>query len=105
MTMRSPTIPRRAGRAARAAAPGLETSVPVPRRSSPPTPVGTAPPPPQRTIVDPCMCGHGQAAHEHYRPGSDCGDCGRAGCGQYRAVNSGWRRFLRSIGLSESPPQ
>jgi hypothetical protein len=22
-----------------------------------------------------CRCGHGRAAHEHYRPGADCGSC------------------------------
>ena len=86
--------------------PDLETSLPVQRRSSPPvpaepTPTDTPPPPAQRTVVDPCMCGHGQEAHEHYRPGSDCGACGRAACGEYRPANSGWRRFLRSMRLSD----
>jgi hypothetical protein len=95
--------------------PDLETSLPVQRRSSPPihaepvpaepvpaepTPADTPPPPAQRTVVDPCVCGHSQEAHEHYRPGSDCSACGRAGCGEYRPANSAWRRFLRRTGLS-----
>ncbi|MBT2501644.1 hypothetical protein [Curtobacterium sp. ISL-83] len=28
-----------------------------------------------------CVCGHEQAAHEHYRPGSDCALCD---CPKYR---------------------
>jgi hypothetical protein len=28
-----------------------------------------------------CVCGHAQAAHEHYRPGSDCALCD---CPRYR---------------------
>jgi hypothetical protein len=24
----------------------------------------------------PCRCGHAAEAHEHYRPGRDCGACG-----------------------------
>lgn len=49
----------------------------------------------------PCRCGHAAAAHEHYRPGSDCGACGAAECIRYRpadgrvhrlrAVLRGWR--------------
>ena len=31
-----------------------------------------------------CECGHVQAAHEHYRRGSDCGICGRDVCGSFR---------------------
>jgi hypothetical protein len=80
--------------------PDLETSFPVQRQSSPPMPDDTPPPPAQRTVVHPCTCGHSEAAHEHYRPGSDCGACGRAACGEYRPANSAWRRFLRSVGLS-----
>lgn len=26
--------------------------------------------------VDLCVCGHERDAHEHYRPGTDCGACG-----------------------------
>lgn len=81
--------------------PDLETSVPVQRRTSPPMPSEPPAPPVQRTVVDPCLCGHGAESHEHYRPGSDCGACGRAACGEYRPANSAWRRFLRSVGLSD----
>lgn len=31
-----------------------------------------------------CRCGHDEAAHEHYRRGSDCSLCGAATCGRYR---------------------
>jgi ethanolamine ammonia-lyase large subunit len=35
-----------------------------------------------------CVCGHVKEAHEHYRRGSDCGICGSAICGAYRAAQS-----------------
>lgn len=31
-----------------------------------------------------CRCGHPHAAHEHYRPGSECGQCG---CGRWRRAH------------------
>jgi hypothetical protein len=31
-----------------------------------------------------CLCGHPKTAHEHFRPGSDCGSCGAAVCRRYR---------------------
>lgn len=31
-----------------------------------------------------CRCGHPRSSHEHYRPGSDCAECGKAGCTRYR---------------------
>lgn len=31
-----------------------------------------------------CLCGHGMEVHEHFRPGSDCGVCGRAACAGFR---------------------
>jgi hypothetical protein len=31
-----------------------------------------------------CRCGHVADAHEHFRPGSDCGACGRVACPAYR---------------------
>lgn len=31
----------------------------------------------------PCTCGHPKAGHEHYRPGADCGTCGRDVCRAY----------------------
>ena len=97
------------------AIPDLETSVPTQRRSSPPAPVHSptqppaqppAPvqppaPPAQHTVVDPCTCGHAMAAHEHYRPGTDCSACGRAACGEFRPANGRWRRFLRGVGLAD----
>lgn len=30
-----------------------------------------------------CRCGHELDAHKHYRPGSDCGWCGPAGCPRF----------------------
>jgi hypothetical protein len=41
-----------------------------------------------------CRCGHDAAAHEHFRPGSDCGACGAARCGRFRAARTRntWRR-------------
>ena len=42
-----------------------------------------------------CRCGHDAEAHEHYRPGSDCGACG-AECGRFRRGRGGGRlRRLR----------
>lgn len=32
-----------------------------------------------------CTCGHPKTAHEHYRPGDDCGYCGRERCPTYQA--------------------
>ncbi len=82
----------------------LETSFPTQRRSSPSVPApsvpaDTTPPPVQRTVVDPCTCGHSMAAHEHYRPGSDCGTCGRAACGEFRPENGFFRQMMRKFGL------
>jgi hypothetical protein len=79
--------------------PDLESSFPVQRRVSPPVPSDPPQPPAQRTVVDPCTCGHGPQAHEHYRPGTDCGACGRSACGEYRPANTMWRRFLRGMGF------
>lgn len=31
-----------------------------------------------------CECGHLKAAHVHYRPGTDCGACGRRACPKFR---------------------
>ena len=33
---------------------------------------------------DVCMCDHVRDAHEHYRPGTDCGVCGRPVCPEFR---------------------
>ena len=34
-----------------------------------------------------CVCGHPANAHDHYRPGSDCGRCGHAVCRRYQPLN------------------
>lgn len=54
---------------------------------------------PPRAVVDPCACGHGRAAHEHYRLGSDCGACGASGCAEFRSAESGGglRGLLRKL--------
>jgi hypothetical protein len=31
-----------------------------------------------------CVCGHTQAAHRHFRTGSDCGNCGAQRCPRFR---------------------
>jgi hypothetical protein len=80
--------------------PDLESSIPVQRRGALPTPADPPQPPTQHTVVDPCTCGHGPEAHEHYRPGSDCGACGRRACAEYRPANTAWRRFMRSMGFN-----
>jgi hypothetical protein len=46
-----------------------------------------------------CLFGHEHAAHEHWRPGSDCGICGAAGCAAYRRRGGVLRGFLRRVGL------
>ena len=38
----------------------------------------TVAPPTIPAAVDLCACGHERDAHEHYRPGTDCGVCGVA---------------------------
>jgi hypothetical protein len=37
-----------------------------------------------RNESDMCSCGHLREAHQHYRPGSDCGQCGAEGCSRFR---------------------
>jgi hypothetical protein len=78
----------------------LEASFPAQRTSSP-VPADVPPPPAQRTVVDPCTCGHSRGAHEHYRPGSDCGTCGRLGCGEFRPENGFFRQLWRKIAASD----
>ena len=46
-----------------------------------------------------CLCGHGSDAHAHWRPGSDCGLCGAAGCSTLRRRGGRVRRLLRSLRL------
>lgn len=62
-----------------------EALIPAPRTASEPT----AGPAPQQCAVPatpvaagaPCRCGHGSDAHEHFRAGTDCAQCG---CGRFR---------------------
>lgn len=70
-----------------------EIRVPQWRPEAPPTP------PTPRVVVAPCACGHGKDAHEHYRPGSDCGACGAQVCEEYRKLGGPVRRSLRRWGL------
>ena len=48
-----------------------------------------------------CVCGHPQAAHEHYRSGSDCALCGRTGCARFRSSRG---LGARLAGLLRRPP-
>jgi hypothetical protein len=50
------------------------------RRDVAPSPTGCA------------HCGCPRSAHEHYRPGLDCGRCGAQACSRYVG---GWRAHLR----------
>ena len=54
------------------------------------------------TVIDPCLCGHAKASHEHYRPGWDCGTCGAETCVDYRPLEGGvLRRVLRRLGVRD----
>jgi hypothetical protein len=46
----------------------------------------------------PCRCGHGPAAHKHWRRGSDCCVCAPGGCATYRP-RSTVRHVLQRLGL------
>jgi hypothetical protein len=52
-----------------------------------------------KTVIDPCVCGHARDAHEHYRPGRDCGACGAHDCADYRRAGGAVRRAMRMLGL------
>lgn len=41
-----------------------------------------------------CRCGHPHAAHEHYRPGTECAACAAGDCLRYRPT-SRWARLFR----------
>jgi hypothetical protein len=69
------------------AVPDLGAAIPAQRQDSPPTDVTP-------DVVDPCQCGHAKEAHEHYRPGRDCGICGADVCAAYRAARGPARRRL-----------
>lgn len=43
-----------------------------------------------------CVCGHAFDAHEHYRPGSDCGACGHTECPAYCAPSKFTSLLLRN---------
>ena len=58
-----------------------------------------APVTPPRTVIEPCVCGHARDAHEHYRPGRDCGSCGARHCAEYRREGGAVRRTLRRLFL------
>jgi hypothetical protein len=58
------------------------------------------PPAPQApVVVEPCVCGHARDAHEHYRPGTDCGACGVRDCADYRRAGGAVRQMLRRLFL------
>lgn len=79
----------------------LTPPVGIPTVATPPGGLPRTPPvvPPAvlGTVVDPCVCGHAQMAHEHYRPGSDCGACGRQDCKAYRPEHGPLRAVLRRL--------
>ena len=62
---------------AREAAPPERAPSRAPEQAGPPTFAGP-------DIPARCRCGHPAAAHEHFRPGSDCGACGATQCARYR---------------------
>lgn len=75
-------------------------AIPAPR--SVPPEEGVAGPPvtttrPPEAAVRMCLCGHPAEMHEHYRAGDDCGFCGPAACGSFRAQTdeNTVRRVLR----------
>ena len=44
----------------------------------------------------PCRCGHAWEAHQHHRPGTDCGACGRE-CPRYSAEDGAVRWLRRAL--------
>ena len=50
-------------------------------------------------VGSPCRCGHASDVHRHWRPGSDCGQCGVGACTAYHPRGGGLRRLLRGVGL------
>jgi hypothetical protein len=99
---------QRPGRRGRPRSPGSSVLTPptgMPELADTAAPVWQPPappahrPPPTPTVVKPCACGHAKDAHEHYRPGSDCGACGAAECEEYRPVGGPVRKTLRRWGL------
>jgi hypothetical protein len=78
----------------------LDTAVPDQRQGSPAVPSVPPAPPVRETVVEPCACGHGRAAHDHYRSGTDCGACGATECGGFRPQGGPIRRALRRLGVA-----
>jgi hypothetical protein len=76
------------------AVPAQRSGVDAPDAGAPTAPP-VAPPPQAPAPVGVCVCGHEAEAHEHYRPGDDCGACGAAVCGHYTpADGSGTKKGL-----------
>lgn len=83
--------------------------IPAPRTptedAGPPAPVTPATP----SAVEMCRCDHERDAHEHLRPGTDCGICGIA-CRSFHARtgrgarSAGTRSRLRAAGRSLRRP-
>jgi hypothetical protein len=80
----------------------------VPPQSAEPVPAVPGPAvawiPPDTTadaaaLARSCRCGHGTPAHEHWRPGSDCGVCGASGCPTFRRHGGRVRQLLRRFRL------
>ena len=83
------------GRARRAGPSTLTPPIGLPAAPDAAAGAPAEPPRPAPPVVDPCVCSHGREAHEHWRRGTDCGVCGRAGCAAFRAEGGRLRRFLR----------
>lgn len=57
-----------------------------------------------------CVCGHPADVHRHYRPGADCGACGRGVCPDYVALADRYTRYgdltaSQRVRLAESDAQ
>jgi hypothetical protein len=46
----------------------------------------------------PCLCGHPDTTHQHYRPGTDCSLCGYRTCAYYVPATRR-ARLLHWLGL------
>ena len=94
--------PARRGRQSKAASSVLTPPVGIPavpaQRGAPTAPPVAASVPPE-VVVAPCVCGHAREAHEHYRPGRDCGACGAHDCADYRRAGGLFRGALRRLGV------
>jgi hypothetical protein len=91
-----PTSPERTAnpsQPARSEGPVSSAGTGIPALVPPRAPVAVPP------VVDPCVCRHAREAHEHWRPGTDCGVCGPSACSRYRRRGGALRRFLRRVHL------